>query len=301
MLTPLHNLDITVHAAALLATPDALRLGCDGPAFLLSTAHEVMLHDTRLMSGERASLRRLGGGYEMPAAVLLRPGTDTLLVADLHPAQREFTLYAAPMAGADQRHAEPLLRTSGQPLQLALHGSTLFYADHHRGALMALDLSPAALGKFRGQPLVPQELLSGLESPVGVAVLAGGQQVLVSERRPGRITSVQPDLMSTRGLLQVWQVERNELHSPQLLTVDEERGQLLLPQFATFGYVQQLDLDGGKLQTILRLATHQRPLAAWRIRSWLAVADTNGLRCWNHSQALAAMRPEASKLASGSL
>jgi hypothetical protein len=289
MLQPLHSLDITVHAAALLGDADAGCLGCDGPALLVSTAHEVMLHDMRLGCGERAVLRRLGGGYEMPAGVLLRPGTQTLLVADLHPALHQFTLYAAPLHAADQRQAQPLLRTSGQPLQLALAGSTLYYADHHRGALMAVDIdSPSTL--------LPREVLSRLESPVGVALADGGREVLISERRPGRVTSAMPGLLAastTLHPLQVWQVERGGLHSPQLLSVDEASGMLLLPQFASFGFVQGMDLASGKVQNLIRLAAHQRPLAAWRLRDWLIVAETGGIRCWNRAEAVAALRPPA--------
>lgn len=289
MLPPLHSLDISVHAAALLGDADTERLGCAGPTLLVSTAHEVMLHDMRLGRGDRASLRRLGGGYEMPAGLLLRPGSDTLLVADLHPALHQFTLYAAPLQGADQRQAQPLLRTSGQPLQLALSGSTLYYADHHRGALMAVDIdSPSTL--------IPREVLSHLESPVGVALADGGREVLVSERRPGRVTSAMPGLLAastTLHPLQVWQVERGGLHSPQLLSVDAASGTLLLPQFASFGYVQGMDLATGKVQNLIRLAAHQRPLAAWRLRDWLIVAETSGIRCWNRAEAIAALRPPA--------
>lgn len=287
MARPLHNLDISVHAATLLADADALRLGCTGPALLVSTSHEVMLHDTRLMTGERPSLRRLGGGYEMPAGVLLRPGSDTLLIADLHPALHQFTLYAADVHAADRHRAQPLLRTSGQPLQLALAGSLLFYADHHRGALMVVDIdSPSTL--------LPREVLSKLESPVGVALTDGGREVLVSERRPGRVTSAMPELLdagATLHPLQVWQVERGGLHSPQLLSVDESEGLLLLPQFASFGYVQGLDLASGKVQNLIRLAAHDRPLAAWRQRDWLIVATTTGVSCWHRADAAASLRP----------
>jgi hypothetical protein len=295
MLQPLHSLDISVSAAALIGDADAARIGCAGPALLVSTAHEVMLHDMRLGHGERPVLKRLGGGYEMPAGVLLRPGSDTLLVADLHPALHQFTLYAASLRGADQRQAQPLLRTSGQPLQLALAGSTLYYADHHRGALMAVDIdSPSTL--------IPREVLSQLESPVGVALTDGGREVLVSERRPGRVTSAMPVLLAastTLHPLQVWQVERGGLRSPQLLSVDAASGMLLLPQFASFGYVQGMDLATGRVQNLIRLATHQRPLAAWRLRDWLIVAETGGIRCWNHAEAVAALRPPADTVRAG--
>jgi hypothetical protein len=280
MLQPLHSLDLPVHAATLLSVDDTARLHGKGPVFVISTAHELMLHDLRLDPPGRPLLTRLGGGYEMPAGVLLRPGTTTLLVADLHPAEHQFTLYAASLKDADQRRAQPLLRTSGQPLQLAMVGSTLFYADHHRGALMAVDLDTPST-------LLPRVALTHLESPLGVSLGADGEQVLVSERRPGRVHSLQPDLITGGS---IWQVEREGLHSPRLLSLDEVTGELLVPQFATFGYVQAMDLASGQLRTLLRLASHQRPLAAWRRRDWLLLAETNGIRCWNVHDARDALR-----------
>lgn len=320
MLLPQQSLDIAVHAATLLATADAARWGCAGAALVVSTAHELMLHELQPSHGEHAgdhshgrtlghthahiaahALKRLGGGYDMPAATLLRPGGHTLLVADLHPAQHQFTLYAADVHNADRRHAEPLLRASGQPLQMALCGSTLFYADHHHGALMAVELdSPSTL--------LPRVALNQLESPVGVVLgcasdgagfaaasaveASAAQPMLVSERRSGRLSALYPDLQSGGSF---WQVEREELHSPRLLSIDPISGEVLVPQFATFGYVQSLNLRSGRLKTLLRLASHQRPLAAWRVGELLVVAETGGVRAWRLDEAQAALRGPSAK------
>lgn len=293
MLLPQQSLDIAVHAATLVAAADAAPLGCAGAALVISTAHELMLHELPTAGAERAhahTLKRLGGGYDMPAATLLRPGGRTLLVADLHPAQHQFTLYAADAHDADRRHAQPLLRASGQPLQMALAGSTLFYADHHHGALMAVDLdSPSTL--------LPRVALNQLESPVGVVFGSAGHgaasepgatpSVLVSERRSGRLSALYPDLHSGGSF---WQVEHEALHSPRLLSIDPVTHEVLVPQFATFGYVQSLNLQSGRLKTLLRLASHQRPLAAWRVGDLLVVAETGGVRAWRLDEALAALR-----------
>lgn len=244
----LQSLDIQSLGAALIPSTSA-----DKPNLALISAGRRIV-SLNLTTGQASTLAE---GYDMAAALAVTPDGKGLYVADLDPAQRGFTLYAAALKAASRREARAIARLPGTPGQIVLSGSVLMYTDTANGSVQALNLET---GKR-------STLAQGLQSPVGLWAGAEGETLVVSESRAGRLIGVDRDGRRT--------VLRLGLSSPQCLTpanpgaAPGRAPALLVPQFARTGFVQVWTPDARALETLIETDGSDSPFAAWRLRDKL--------------------------------
>lgn len=300
----IRRLDLDVQGAALL-TGDRAR---GAQSLVLTSGRQVL--ELNLGDG---STRVLGDGYDMPAGVVATADGRTLLIADLDPSQKEFVLYLASIDDANRRRAKPVMRAPGQPMQLALHGTTLFYADRLGGKLVAVDVPMdahldraaersgewtdvdpvesrlATRASVAARPntaayspavqatrvaLKQRTLLAGLASPVGVLVAPDGGRVFVSESKGGRIVSITPG-QSTRT------IERLGLSEPQYLTLSAQNHSVLIPQYRGAGVLQAWDPTSESTVTTLEMSSSDRPIAAWEVGRNVVVVERRHVHWWD--------------------
>jgi len=205
--------------------------GTAGQGLLVTTGRQILFQS--LADG---ATRVVGDGYDLPAGIVASGDGQTLFVADLDLPGRQFVLYQAAMDKADRAHAKVILRAPGQPMQLALSGTTLYYADRRGGSVVAVDIA--------GRKRTP--VATGLSAPVGV--LSDGKRLLISENGAGRIVSVSPGDNSTT-------VERMGLVAPQYLTAGP-----LVPRAGTAGWYGTTgvgpDLYAGAQEAVRAMVAH---------------------------------------------
>jgi M6 family metalloprotease-like protein len=271
----IREFDAGVQGAALLG-------GKASEGLLFTSGHKVLLQD--LAEG---TIRTLGDGYDLPSSIIATPDGQSLLVVDLDPAEGHFVLYAASLSDAHRRHAHALLRARGRPTQLAVHGTTLFYADRSTGRLSAVDLAAlrersladtprSSKAREKSEALAghPRTLFEGLVSPVGLLVAPDGRRVYVSESKPGRIVSIGLDDGSRT-------VERLGLAEPQYLTLGTRKHAVLVPLYRGAGSVQSWEPATDKVETLVEMSQADRPFAAWEIGRNLVAVDRHRIHWWD--------------------
>ena len=231
--------------------------GTAGQGLLVTAGRQILFQS--LADG---ATRVVGDGYDLPAGIVASGDGQTLFVADLDLPGRQFVLYQAAMDKADRAHAKVILRAPGQPMQLALSGTTLYYADRRGGSVVAVDIA--------GRKRTP--VASGLSAPVGV--LSDGKRLLISENGAGRIISVSPGDNSTT-------VERMGLVAPQYLTAGAQSKGVLIPQYNGGGLIQSWIPSTQKVETLLTMAAGERPFAAWEVGKTLVVVDPRHIHWWD--------------------
>ncbi|MEZ5319082.1 MAG: hypothetical protein R2752_16900 [Vicinamibacterales bacterium] len=252
----LRQVDLEVHGAAVVRGR-----GAGGTGLLVSSGRQVWLQN--LTDG---SLRVVGDGYDMPAGLAVGPDGKTLFIADVDPALRQYVIYEASLDRADRRHATAIARGSGQPMQLAVAGRRLFFADRLHGRLMGIDLS--------SPKSAPAPLLAGLSAPTGVLASGNGRHLYVSESGAGRLVSVVPGEERRS-------VERLGLASPQYLSMSESGKALVIPQHARAGFVQAWAPGAPAAETLVTLGPDDRPIAAWELGGRLVVATARHIHWWD--------------------
>ena len=228
------DLTVDVHGGVMVAPPKS---GSKLPSradrqLLISTGRGVVRVDLK-----DGSTDQVVDGLNMPAGLAVGPDGKTLYVADLDPSERHFVLYQQSLTPqVEGRRGKALLRAAGEPGQLAVSRSTLFYADRIGGKLVAVDLRSGD----------SQLLAEGLSGPVGVFLAADGKRIYVSERDAGRIVSV-----PTGGGRPT--VELNGILAPRYLTAGSKAGTVLVTQETGAGGVLSWTLASGEVEPILDL------------------------------------------------
>ncbi|HEX2384427.1 MAG TPA: hypothetical protein VHI95_17405, partial [Acidimicrobiales bacterium] len=257
----LRDLTVDVHGGVLVAPPKS---GSKLPSradreLLVSTGRGVVRVNVKDGSTEPVI-----DGLNMPAGLAIGPDGKTLFIADLDPSERHFVLYQQSVTRKPKARGKALLRAAGEPGQLAVSRTTLFFADRIGGKLVAVDLRSGD----------SQVLAEGLAGPVGVFLAADGKRIYVSERDAGRVVSV-----PTAGGLPT--VELNGLLAPRYLTAGPRAGTVLVTQETGAGGVLSWKLASGEIESLLDLDAGEQPVAAWPIGKRLIVAAASRLRWWD--------------------
>lgn len=230
------------------------------PSLLFTEGNNISVQD--LQTGV---IKTIGTGYHEPGGITATPDGKTIFVVDTDTVQKKFTIYECKATAADQAQAHPVVSGPGHPMQLAVHGHTLFYVDRLSKELVAVILNTKA----------KKVLLSGLNTPVGLLADTAGKSLFLSDNKAGTIIAYNLASKKKKTLI-------SGLKSPLFLSwQDDTEKSILFTERTTIGYVNALKVAGGTKQVLLSHTGGGHPTAAWAAKNLLVVADFKKLLWYN--------------------
>lgn len=222
------------------------------PFLLFTEGSEVRTQD--LHTG---AVKTIGKGYHEPGGITASPDGARIFLVDMDTVHKKFTIYECTLTAADQTQAHPVIKGNGHPMQLALQGHSLYYADRLARDLVVIDLVTKA----------PTVLLSALMAPVGLLVDAAGKNAWISDSKAGSILEYNFASKKKKVLVA-------GLKLPLYLSwEDKTETNILFTERTTIGYVSSVRTATGAKQVVLSHTAGGHPIAAWRENNLLVVAD----------------------------